>query len=134
MRKLMVVAATASLLTGSSCAHVRGAKTVGTQPATVADHVNVTNNYALPMEIYATGSAITWRLGLVYPGMSRRFALPQALLASGGQVEFLARASGHGPLVRSGVLTVMPGDEAEFVIETNLIGSHAEAIASRTRP
>jgi len=87
--------------------------------------VNVTNNYAVAMEIFAVGSGITYRLGSVNPGLDGRFVLRQAMLLSGGQVEFLAQATGFGPRVRSGELQIVPGNVVDFVIETNLIGSQA---------
>jgi alpha-amylase len=87
--------------------------------------VHVTNNYALPMEIYAVGAGTAYRLGTVNPGTERRFALRQALVLNGAEVAFLAQASGYGPRAQSDQMQVLPGDRVDFVIATNLIGTYA---------
>jgi hypothetical protein len=87
--------------------------------------VYVTNHYALPMEVYAVGSGISYRMGVVNPGMDGRFTLRAAMLASGDQVEFQAAPSGYGRRVRSERVQVAPGDVVDFEIATNLIGTRA---------
>lgn len=88
--------------------------------------VNVTNNYSIPMEVYAVGAGTAYRMGTVNPGIPSRFVLRRDLLAGNGQVEFVAQASGYGPRTRSGVLQLMAGDVAvDFEIATLLQGSRA---------
>jgi hypothetical protein len=88
--------------------------------------VYVTNNWGLPMDVFAIGSGTTYRMGTVSPGIPRRFVLRRDVLVTNGEVEFLARANGSGPQVRSGVVQLRAGDVAvDFVIMTNLIGSRA---------
>ncbi len=87
--------------------------------------VIVTDNYALPMEIYASAAGTTYRLGLVDPGIERRFVLQPDLLATNQQVTFVAQASGVGPRVEAEPIYVAPGDVIDFILETNLIGSRA---------
>ncbi len=95
----------------------------GTRPAPVT--VYVTNNYAMPMEVYAANGSTTSRLGTASPGLGRRFMLRESLMASGGQIEFLAGTTGDGYQVRSGPLLLEPGDTVDFTIATNLVGSRA---------
>lgn len=87
--------------------------------------VDVTNNYALPLDIFAIGSSITHRLGVVYPGVTGRFNLPPAMIGN-GSVEFQARPSAPGAQqARSGALLLDPGDIVTFVITPQLFNSTA---------
>lgn len=114
------------LLAGSACGHRPGAAADGdaTRPAYSAVRVIVTNHYEIPMEIFATGSGMNHRLGLVDPGITRSFVVPRALVGY-GRMEFLAQPSGVGPTVRSGDLTLSPGDIVDFEITTHLFDSRA---------
>lgn len=114
------------LLTASSCAQRRGsaADAGATQPTEGSVRVHVTNHYKLSMEVYALGSGITQRLGLVSPGIDRDFMLPEPLVNS-RSVEFLAQPSGTGPTVRTGEIRFEPGDVVDFEIATNLLLSRA---------
>jgi hypothetical protein len=114
------------LLASAACAHGRRTATDAGEPIDAAQgvRVHVTNHYKTEMEIYATGSGTTQRLGLVAPGLEREFALPRVIVLA-GSVTFTAHASGHGPLVQSDELRVSPGDIVDFDIATNLIGSQA---------
>jgi len=88
-----------------------------------AIRIDVTNHYTLPMEIYALGSGISYRLGIVEPGMARHFVVPHALV---GRMEFEARVGqNHPDVARSGELVVMPGHVVEFVINNPLFSSTA---------
>ncbi len=95
----------------------------GTRPGRVV--VFVTNNYEMPMQVYAASSSTVYRLGTVSPGIGSRFVLRQSLLATGGPIEFLAGATGGGYQVRSGTLLLQAGDTVDFEIATNLVGSRA---------
>ncbi len=107
------------LLTGVSCAQ-RGGSDDEPQPLQRPVVVHVVNNYRLSMEIYALGSGITHRLGLVYPGVPRDFELVKTLINSGA-VDFMAQPSGTGPTVRTGEVRFSPGDTLDVMIATNLI-------------
>jgi hypothetical protein len=132
MKKLMIAAA-ASLLTCGACAHAgAGARYApDVEPQNEPVRVHVTNNYALPVEIYVTGSGMVRRLGLAYPGLPSNFEVPQSMFEGGAEVEFLAQPSGYGRLVRAFPLTLVPGDVVDFVVMTNLLGSHADVALPR---
>jgi hypothetical protein len=87
--------------------------------------VNVTNNYALPMDVFAIASGSTFRLGTVNPGIGSRFTLHKNLFATNHQVTFLAQATGYGPRTTTDRVYVTPGNTVDFVIATNLVGSLA---------
>ena len=105
-----------------SCGH-RGAN--GVAPSTASANLFVTNHYLEPMEVVAVTAGINHRLGVVSPEVERHFVLPQALLAAGGQLEFVATPSGQGPTARSGLVQVSPGDVVDFVISAQLFNSQA---------
>jgi alpha-amylase len=86
--------------------------------------VFVTNDYALPMEVYVMDGT-DYRMGTVNPGIVSKFVLRRNLLSANHQVQFVAQASGYGARASSGQLRVMPGDIVDFVIATNLIGTRA---------
>lgn len=94
-----------------------------TRPSPVV--VYVTNNYEIPMQVFAASGNTVYRLGTVSPGLGSRFVLRQSLMASGGRIDFLAGTAGKGYQVRSGMLLLEPGDTVDFVITTNLVGSQA---------
>ena len=91
--------------------------------------VNVTNNYALPVDVSAVASGTVYRMGTVAPGIVGHFLLRRAMLAGGGMVEFVAQPVGTEPPVRSGQLLLEQGDIVDFEITTHLIASYA-----RVRP
>ena len=92
----------ALFLSTSACAHSGGGDTSPEIRETgFPAYVEVQNQHALPMEVYAFASGITQRLGTVHPGMSGRFTLPQNLIGN-GSVQFEARPSGGGKPFRSG--------------------------------
>lgn len=99
----------------------------GRAPAPTGEpvRVDVTNNFALPLEVYAVGSSITHRLGIVHPGMTTRFNLPPSMIGN-GSVELQARPSAPGAQqARSGVLLLDPGDIVTFMITPQLFNSTA---------
>ena len=88
----------------------------------------VTNRSTVNMDIFVAASGSVQRLGTVAPGTNRDFGVPQALLASGGRVEFMAEPAGGrspGERVRSGVLQLLPGNIVDFDIATQRAGSSA---------
>jgi hypothetical protein len=84
--------------------------------------MEVSNQHALPMEIYAFASGITQRLGTVHPGMSSHFTVPQNLIGN-GSVRFEARPTGGGQPFRSGDLLLAPGAVVDFRIASQLFNS-----------
>jgi hypothetical protein len=108
------------LLTTSACANSGPSEA---KPVTGSVEVQVTNQNALPMEIYATGSGIRHRLGTVHPGMNGNFVLPKNLVGS-GSVQFEARPSGGGGSpFRSGEVLLAPGAFVQFQIAPQLFNS-----------
>jgi hypothetical protein len=62
----------------------------------------------------------------VNPGIPSQFVLRRAMLLTNGKIEFVARASGHGPGTRSGEVQLLSGDRVvDFEITTFLFGSRA---------
>ena len=121
MRRILV---TCLLSTSFACAHHNGTATPEpSQPETTAVTVNVTNNFASAMEIYAVGGGTTYHMGSVSPGIPRRFELRPAMLTAGGRIRFLAQATGVGPRFQSDEVVLRAGDVVDFEIFTNLIGS-----------
>jgi hypothetical protein len=107
------------LLMASACAHSGGGELA---PAAGAVEVQVTNQNALPMEVYASGRGISHRMGTVYPGMGSHFVLPQNLVGN-GSVQFEARPSGGGQSFRSGEILLAPGSFIQFQIAPQLFNS-----------
>jgi hypothetical protein len=118
----LVPALLLALLTG--CAHGGGKGDLNDdiKPTDSPVSVQVVNNHALPMEIYAIGSGITYRVGTVHPGMSGRFGLPQNMVGN-GSVVFEARPSGGGQPFRSGDILLAPGSIIDFQIGAQLFNS-----------
>jgi hypothetical protein len=113
----------ALLLTASACAHSGGGGGGGEiKPSDIPVYVEVTNQHALPMEIYAFASGITHRVGTVHPGMSGHFVIPQTLVGS-GSVRFEAHPNGGGQPFRSGDLLLAPGAVVDFRIAPQLFNS-----------
>ena len=87
--------------------------------------VNVINNYALPVDVFAMANGTTFRMGTVNPGIESQFVLRKDLLATNRQVTFVAQATAVGPRFTTDPMYVSPGDVIDFTIELNLIGSRA---------
>lgn len=124
MRVGLRLVSAAVIVTISACAHGRGSPGE-LRPDAAPVVVNVVNNYATSMEIYAVGGGTSYHIGSVAPGITRSFELRLAMIASGGHVAFLAQATGAGPRVQSDQLVLSPGDIVDFEITTNLVGSQA---------
>lgn len=84
--------------------------------------VEVTNNYALPVDIIAVGTGITHRLGTVHPGMSSQFPIPQNVVGS-GTAELRAEAAGMSQPFRSGKILLAPGTIVDFRVAPQLFNS-----------
>jgi alpha-amylase len=87
--------------------------------------VNVTNNYAIQVEVYALAAGTSYRLGTVLPGIDSHFVLRRAMIASGAMVEFVAVPADGARTVRTGAMLLTPGEVVDFQILTHLIGSYA---------
>ena len=127
MNPKKILAATASLLALTACATGSGAGSHSTRvtPRERPVRVNVTNHYAMPAEIYAVGCGTQHRLGLAYPGLVSHYVLPQALLACGGMVEFVAQPTGtNDHPVSAGEELLQPGDVVTFEITMHLVASY----------
>jgi hypothetical protein len=111
------------LLTATACARSGGGDEP--KPSEGRVYVQVSNQHALPMEVYAMASGINHRLGTVNPGMKSQFFLPQNLVGS-GSVRFEARPSGGGQPFRSGDLLLAPGAIVQFNIAAQLFSSTVE--------
>jgi hypothetical protein len=111
----------ALLVTASACAH-SGAGGGAPAPAPGTVELTVTNQNALPMEVYASGSGISHRIGTVHPGMNGQFVIPQNLVGN-GSVQFEARPSGGGQPFRSGEILLAPGSMIQFQIAPQLFNS-----------
>ena len=108
------------LLAAPACA--RAGNSDEPRPAEGRTSVDVTNQHALPMEVYVLGSGINHRMGTVHPGMAGHFMVPQNLSGS-GSVRFEARPSGGGQPFRSGDILLAPGAIVEFRIAARLFSS-----------
>lgn len=110
------------VLTASAC---RGAGNEGPSPADRPVHVEVSNKFALPVEIFFEGGGASYRLGLVHPGMSGSFTVPPALIGN-GSAEFQARPTPPTRgIYRSGPLLIAPGRTVDLVIAAQLFNSTA---------
>ncbi len=97
----------------------------GPQLAGGSVRLEVTNNYVLPVEVYAYGAGTSYHVGTVHPGIVSRFVIRDAMLAAGGVVEFVAEPADRRPPVSSGQMLLKRGETVDFVIATHLIGSTA---------
>ena len=120
-----VIAALTMVATFACHGHGTAADPAQLQPHAAPVIISVTNNSQSAMEIYAVGGGTSYRLGTVAPGIARRFELRPGMIASGGQVQFVAQATGAGPRVQSEQLKLSPRDVVDFEITTNLVGSRA---------
>ena len=115
----------ALILSASACSHSGGGETSPQiRENGIPAYVEVENQHALPMEVYAFASGITQRLGTVHPGMSSRFTIPPNLIGN-GSVRFEARASGGGQPFRSGEILLEPGSVVDLRIAAQLFNSTA---------
>jgi len=122
VRRRWYVTAVGLLLAGTACARGPGGGAVS--PADAPVRVEVTNRFALPVEVYAVGAGMRYRLGMVHPGMVARLTVPPAMVG-GGQVEFHAGPNAGGGTYRSGGLLLSPGSIVDLVIEAQLFASTA---------
>jgi hypothetical protein len=109
----------ALLLVSSACARSGGDEVA---PTTTPVTIEVLNRYALPVDVYAFGSGISQRLGVVEPGMRADFSLPQNMIG-GGAVRFEARPGGSGQPFTSGEILLAPGSVVDFVVAPQLFNS-----------
>jgi hypothetical protein len=107
----------------TACARSGGGEAKpGIRETEIPAYVEVENQHALPMEVYAFASGITQRLGTVHPGMTGRFTIPQNLIGN-GSVRFEVRPSGGGQPFRSGEILLEPGAVVDLEIAAQLFNS-----------
>lgn len=121
MRRLLTAAAVVLLATGC-------AKTVkeATPDAGARVHLEVTNNFALPVDISVSSTGTVRRLGTVHPGMSAHFVVPPNLI--GGQnVQFIAQpvtsANSVQNVYRSADLLLAPGNIVDMSVHAVIFNS-----------
>jgi len=109
------------------CARTTGASQDEWTPAPTAGVVRlvVDNTAGTPVEVYALASGTTWRIGTVFPGLTSRFEVPQALLAD-GLAEFVAQPADGSPAMYTGRLQLAPGSIVNFSV------THSAALSSAT--
>ncbi len=114
-------------MAGSACAHPRRGPAQGAATPAVDStvHLYVRNNYVQPVQVFASTSGTQYLMGTALPGLVSHFQLRKALLAAGGNVEFLAVPADNAPTVHSGQLLLNPGDIVDFEIADHLLGSTA---------
>lgn len=88
------------------------------QPVSGAASVDVSNNYALAMDVFVVSSGVTTRLGSVSPGMHGVFVIDASLMRT-GFVQVLAQPLGGGVIANTGSLPLRPGDVVQFDISAN---------------
>ncbi len=121
-RRLWALVPALTFLTVAACSHGHSGTVSPIEYPPV--RVEVTNNHGLPVEIYAVGSGITQRLGMVNPGMSEHFNLPRGMIGS-GSVELQARLTYSPTMFRSGPLLISPGAIVDFIVTAQLFNSTA---------
>ena len=86
--------------------------------------VEVTNRHALAVQVYALGSGIEHRLGIVEPGMKASFVIP-ANLTTSGDVEIRVSSAASNQRFRSGELLLAPGSIVDLIVAPQLFSSTA---------
>jgi hypothetical protein len=109
------------VLVALSAACVHGRKTVPEREPVV---LYVTNNYAMPVDVYASGGGTNYRMGTVLPAVPAHFTLRNSMLGD-GPVEFVGFPADNSYTVRSGELLLKPGDAVDWLLTTQLRNSIA---------
>ena len=116
------VLVTGLLLTLAACGHKKSGEVEPFPEPPV--RLEVTNKYALPIDVYAVAAGVNRRLGTVHPGMASHFIIPQAAM-SGGVTELEAHPADGSRVFRSGKLLLAPGDVVDLIVEARLFNSRA---------
>jgi hypothetical protein len=124
MTRSITLLAVALLLGIPGCRHHQEDDETYVKPAAPVT-VQVTNNFALPVEIFARGSGTVVRLGTVHPGMNARFVVPPAVLST-TTVELEAHASSTSRVGRSGPMLLAPGVIVDFTVTSAMFNSTAD--------
>ncbi|MDX2192403.1 MAG: hypothetical protein NW201_03545 [Gemmatimonadales bacterium] len=82
------------------------------------------NQFALPVDVVASGSGIQQRLGTVDPGMRARWRIPPGIVA-GRSLQLQVNAGTAAPPWRSEALLVAPGNGVSLTIGAQLFNSVA---------
>ena len=86
--------------------------------------VEVTNRHPLAVEVYAFGTGIERRLGIVEPGLKASFVVPPNLTTS-GDVELQVSPAASNQRFRSGPLLLAPGSIVDLIVTPQLFSSTA---------
>ena len=123
--KHWIIVMAALLLPLSACRHrtADGDEAPPPEPSAPVT-VEVVNNFALPVEIYAIGSGTETRLGTVHPGMEATFVIPQSVRST-TTVELQAHAASTTRIGSSGPLLLAPGSIVDFTVTSTLFNSTA---------
>jgi len=108
------------VLVGAACA--RGSGSGRAYPTRDPVVLHVTDNYVLPVEVFAVGSGTYYRMGTVLPGIPSQFTVRESMLGD-GPVEFLAIPADSVYTVRSGEILLKHGDILDWLIADHLIHS-----------
>lgn len=109
------------LIAAAGCSHK---SSEGVEPKPPPAVVEVTNHYALTVEVYVLGGGSSQRLGVVNPGLVSRFQIPYVVLASGGVV-FQAGPNISAQMYNSGELFIHPGSVVDLEVAAVLFNSTA---------
>ena len=123
-RSWMLVAAL--LASAPACAHNPRGTAAANRPAPqeASVTVHVVNDYIQPVDVYASSAGVTYRMGVVEPGMSGDFPIRDAMLGD-GPIRLTAQAADGQRPVNSPDLLLVAGDIVDFHIATHLLGSTA---------
>jgi hypothetical protein len=87
--------------------------------------VELKNEFALPVELFAEGSGASFRLGVVHPGMTGRFTVPLNVTI-GGSTEFILTTNSQAVAPwRSGPMLLAPGSIVDVVAANKFFASTA---------
>jgi len=109
------------LIAAAACSHKSSDEVEPKAPPAV---VEVTNHYALSVEVFVLANGSRQRLGLVNPGLVSRFQVSSAFLASGG-VAFQAGPGVGAQPYTSTEIFIHPGDVVDLEIAAVLFNSTA---------
>lgn len=82
--------------------------------------VRVVNSNWLDVRVYVLSRGVTYHLGTVHTGTTRKFELPRWLASPGADIQLAARPIGSRESVVTQSILFSPGDVIEWRVENNL--------------